>query len=440
MTDHSFGLDLNSNAFIDRQQFHGNTWNGTFGSTFGARNFNSLTPAAVLLNEFSVHTSVGSIYHPNNWLDPSCSFCQWFVQTGTSYYDCITEGECLPHLQGGGEASTLSPIDYVIAEDSLNTAQYQDESKYQAKRYLFSKLHESDSLRLSDTLMIEFYNSLLNTDIGSLNEIYGQSTAIFAYDNIFQLIKHNNDSIIDTLKTLISINNELIAAGDTSLIPLNNQFLLQMNASIDALLVLFDQFEVSRQSLSNANANQNSMILATETLAEFEKTVNQINLETVFQNNYSFTAQQAASLLYIASQCPWAGGNAVYEARSLYSLINDTIEFDDIALCLQQGIYRQQAQANDIKNSKPNSSIVPNPATDRITVITDSLADSDLCNLIISEVTGKQVLVHILNCKSHQSEISIADLSEGIYFYKIIKNSTLHSTGKFIINYNYPPF
>jgi hypothetical protein len=118
----------------------------------------------------------------------------------------------------------------------------------------------------------------------------------------------------------------------------------------------------------------------------------------------------------------------------LYSLINDTIEFDDIALCLQQGIYRQQAQANDIKNSKPNSSIVPNPATDRITVITDSLADSDLCNLIISEVTGKQVLVHILNCKSHQSEISIADLSEGIYFYKIIKNSTLHSTGKFIIN------
>lgn len=434
MTNHFYGLDLNSNAFIDRQQFNGNTWNGSFSSTFGARNFNSLTPAAVLLNEFTVHTTAGSIYHPTNWLDPSCSFCQWFVQSGTSYYDCITEGECLSHLQVGGDAVSLSGIDYVIAEDSLNTAQYQDESKYQAKRYLFSKLHESDSLRLSDTLMIAFYNSLLSTEIGSLNEIYGQSSAIFAYDNIFKLIKHNNDSIIDTLKILIGINNELIAAGDTSVISINNQYLLQMNAAVEAFVVLLDQYETFSQTLANANANQNSMILITETLAEFEKTVNQINLETVFQNNYSFTAQQAASLLYIASQCPWAGGNAVYEARSLYSLINDTIEFDDIALCLQQGIYRQQVHVNDAKNLNFNSSIIPNPASDRITVKIDGFSESDLCNLIISEVTGKQVLVQVLNCKSHQIDISVKDLSEGIYFYKITNNSTVHSTGKFIIN------
>ena len=42
----------------------------------------------------------------------------------------------------------------------------------------------------------------------------------------------------------------------------------------------------------------------------------------------------------ITQQCPFAGGTAVYRARGMYELINDSIVYDDDAVCLAQGLYR----------------------------------------------------------------------------------------------------
>ncbi len=40
----------------------------------------------------------------------------------------------------------------------------------------------------------------------------------------------------------------------------------------------------------------------------------------------------------VAYQCPMAGGNAVFRARAIYSLMNENAEYDDQFICLQQGI------------------------------------------------------------------------------------------------------
>ena len=47
-------------------------------------------------------------------------------------------------------------------------------------------------------------------------------------------------------------------------------------------------------------------------------------------NNYQ-------QILSIAEQCPYSGGVAVYIARSLIALFNDSIIYDDENNCLQQG-------------------------------------------------------------------------------------------------------
>ncbi|MBK8950418.1 MAG: hypothetical protein IPM68_16665 [Flavobacteriales bacterium] len=66
--------------------------------------------------------------------------------------------------------------------------------------------------------------------------------------------------------------------------------------------------------------------------------MNEIHLATIGKDVDIFSTTQAGALFDIANQCPMIGGNAVFKARSLYWLIDDNYDFDDLLLCLSYGI------------------------------------------------------------------------------------------------------
>ena len=147
-------------------------------------------------------------------------------------------------------------------------------------------------------------------------------------------------------------------------------------------------------------------------------------------NDIQYLIDNFSAILSVAQQCPYAGGNAVIRARVWISMINDSIEYNDNAVCLQSGIYRLGV---DITSEKINDEIIiqPNPAGDYITVITKSIS-SENCKIEIINNLNQVVLAKQLAC-NNQEKIDVSKINQGLYAVKIFLNNGLTKIQKLII-------
>ncbi|HNU48225.1 MAG TPA: T9SS type A sorting domain-containing protein [Bacteroidia bacterium] len=136
-------------------------------------------------------------------------------------------------------------------------------------------------------------------------------------------------------------------------------------------------------------------------------------------------------MLNIAEQCPQSGGMAVYVARSLVSLFNDTLVYDDDNVCLQQGYFRMAQKANK-KSISSDIAIIPNPA-DEMTQIILSKKQEGVCKVGITDAYSKSVYTNEFDCKTQHLTISTKGLVQGIYFVEIKINGSSVKTAKLII-------
>lgn len=158
--------------------------------------------------------------------------------------------------------------------------------------------------------------------------------------------------------------------------------------------------------------NEYAVIGATELAEVNSKTVNDIFLSTIAKDVNEFTAQQAQDLFAVADQCPLLGGNAVFQARALYYLIDAEQDFDDPALCLEHGLItkrREQAAQGAV-------SIVPNPAGDEAALVLTQPLDVP-GSLSFYNALGTEVMRVRIPDGELRLVLSIAGLAPGIYHY-----------------------
>lgn len=74
-----------------------------------------------------------------------------------------------------------------------------------------------------------------------------------------------------------------------------------------------------------------------------ERTVNHIYLSTIAKQFYQLSATDSLSIFGIASLCPALSGSAVYKARSIVVLFNDTLAFDGWLLAV--GRFRSSSES-----------------------------------------------------------------------------------------------
>ena len=144
--------------------------------------------------------------------------------------------------------------------------------------------------------------------------------------------------------------------------------------------------------------------------------------------NYSLTEEQADFMVSTATMCPALDGSAVYKARSIHVLFNDTIDYDDELTCLQAGVQFRIAQEKNRTAYKVK--IFPNPTFDVIWF--DGLAEIEgAINLQITNMLGEQVLNSIL--LPTQKNINIQNLAAGVYGIKLLGvNSRILFVDKFV--------
>ena len=197
-------------------------------------------------------------------------------------------------------------------------------------------------------------------------------------------------------------------------------------------LITYNQtvFHVADSSLTLSAENirsVNESLYTSEIIEENERIVNDIFLSIIGQNQIQINQNSIDQLEYVASQCPLAGGNAVYRARALLSLIGDHYVFDDVSICLQAGIILRQKS-----ELQPTAQLFPNPANNSVT-LTYKLPKGSNSELRVFNSIGLLQLIQPLDTGLTEMSFSTEQLTPGVYQFRINTNCDFQISGKLVI-------
>ena len=107
------------------------------------------------------------------------------------------------------------------------------------------------------------------------------------------------------------------------------------------------------------------------------------------------------------------GGKAVFRARNLIWMLDETLTFNDEAACQAVGIYKEsQSQSNLIKN--PSFSLQPNPANETVNIVFSEM-ELGSSQITIKDITGRIIFDQVITNSSLALEINTSHFDQGIY-------------------------
>ena len=170
----------------------------------------------------------------------------------------------------------------------------------------------------------------------------------------------------------------------------------------------------------------NETIYTSETIEENEQVVNEIYLSILGQEQIQFSQDAIDQLEIIAAQCPLAGGNAVFRARAIFSLITGETQYDDINICLQAGIILRESA------KKLTANLYPNPANNSVTLVYE-LPEGSTAELLLFNSVGMLQWKQPLESGMTQMSFSTEQLAPGVYHYRVTSNNDFQLNGKLVI-------
>jgi hypothetical protein len=431
--NHLVGFDVTPTGILGQFTSAGNRWLAQSYSIAGARNqAMGLDPYASTSTRFIVQPNPTQELWPSQWPLP-------LQECAGTFFPCLsaipTPGtlDCPEYTTGGGGGgiggiTTVDDDNFFklaskVANDSLTFDEFNEELLYAVRKQIERKL-SSQELILPDTgsfvtLKYELENgseekfntvdeilkpqavdSTLHTSIiNDLSSIHALTYALFQIDSLTQEPNVNLEQL--------RFEREQLAA--------------QLEI-LQAQMRLIEQGALENQGFKRDSAfYYNNGIVTQKEFEQYEKQINTIYLETYAKGNYVFTYGQAETIHQIATMCPSLGGSAVYKARTLNALLNDTLEYNDELTCLQQGVLYRLAQTT-IKQEVSEIQVFPNPSTNQLT-IKYSNAEAYPLHIEIMDALGRTTSNTMLNSSPAVLSSEITNLATGVYFYRIIDNA-----------------
>jgi hypothetical protein len=297
-----------------------------------------------------------------------------------------------------------------IATEMLETVDWEEETQAKARQYLYDLLMQDTVLANSNSAFLDFiaeYEGWLQ----SVYEVSNDLRNIEQYDSLFNSLIAEADSLIrfysDSLTVIYDagMEEELSQTVEDFYYQIN--FLEQTKSNLISQRQAFVEGELGELThdyvISSELPNVNTQYINYVYSALLESGDND---EIIFE--------EYSSLLAVASQCPAAGGQSVYRARAMLSLVNDSLEYNDAVTCLQSGIYRESVSENEISGIE----IIPNPATNLITVKINN-SHKGYCNIKILNTFGGNMIEARVNCEQPEHTISTRKLPPGVYFVHV---------------------
>ena len=432
LNKHDYSLRCESGTTIGPQYDMGNIFNSNSGT---AAHFGS--PLDVQMSQFRVLSNQVPEKPPVISAPQQNPNAPWFVFEGAKP-TCGGAGdlECVVPTPVPAIHNPINEVDRSISNGDFYGAPYGERKQLDGEFRLYGLLAKDLSLLAEDQQMADFYTKKQASAIPSF---YALEQSILDLDNVASGTILNLsilDSLINTANSGIANAYYTIETGTTP----ERTILLQAEITnwtaqrqqwLDAMDVQLINIDTDRTSkIAVAMSALEALSDDASLPAQNRKTVNRIYLQTIAQGITQFTEQQWDEIKSIAYQCVLDGGNAVLGARALYRMVAED-NFDNDWLCPNMG------ERSDIhlSRSKPlmaqKLTIIPNPANDQIRVIDLANNDIESCTIAIFDINGK--LQEKIIITSSQTQISTANLQEGVYFCKIERDNGTQETQRFIV-------
>jgi hypothetical protein len=421
MNSHYNGLYLNNLAVIGQQPHRGNAWYGPF-NNFGAVN---MAPFFLVLSStFYVDSSLTSQYKP------TINDTSWFKTNSGSTYYCWQQ----PTVCNNAPPALLSldSLEIMIANGTLESEEYADETRAITQEYLYRELAADSALWQEDSAYVAFMLSNMEEPVAYLNDAEEYLRAAYSFDSVFvNLIDGATNQMEMFTDSINKIDEWRILHSEADA----DSMLYAWTEKVNFLNQTINNLSIQREASLNNNLAeaelQNEYVVSGEIPELNTAHMNEIEIGYIERGeDIQYITDNYESIYAIAQQCPYAGGHAVIRARVWLSMLTDSIEYNDNAVCLQSGIYRL---ANGTTYEKINDKVIiqPNPAGDYITVTAKS-ANTENCKIEIINNLNQIVLSKQLNC-NNQERIDISKINQGLYTVKIILNNDLIKVQKLII-------
>ena len=415
------GLELDNTALIGQQPHHGNKWTGPFGFfNFGAEMIGASVPRK-LANEFTVHTSQGSLYHP----DLPGGSIGWFVQLMGSAFICPTLGSQACNI--AQQQLIYDNLEQLIATDVLTTPIYNDETRNQNMQYLFERLQQDSVLLYSDSILLSFYLSYSNSNLEHIADARNSIGSINTADSIFNFQLNVLDSSIEYRHYEIYVCDSVLFINpeDVYYQNLRESLLINLETLISNRIFYLSVKEAEFAGYRLEAEVFNNQIIPTELPEQNVRTLFTVYDEFQTEGRNAITTN-FQEILSIAHQCPQAGGPYVFIARNYLKYMGWHFDYNDAITCLQQGIFREEG-GNEIKNSKSTMLVFPNPAGDLVKI--DLIDRMDAIQTIeLLDQMGRIVYSVKSQEQSPTLQLNLQALSQGVY---VIRCTT---TNKFVYN------
>ena len=416
MNNNFWGLEIEKASQIGVQKNKGNFWLN-YRDTVGAVHWDtSLT--VIQLSLFRTSGLPLSTYWP--------AIPPW--DNGWFFYSQNTEERCGHTCDVHELVDTTrdESLEMSIAEGTYETTL---ENAVAADQYLYDLLAGDSTMLHSQTSFEDFYLSHQSGAVGQINEVTGNLKSALQPDTVF------TDSIATIESALNSEVSSLFELDSLSQANLQIDYTIQRElifGKVDSiggsLEDLLDQRNQNAQLYLDSASLKNQNVLPVQIPQENELFINQMNFE-LMEFGKDTLLSYYPQILQIAQQCPAIGGPAVYRARTLVALFNDTIDYENS--CLQNGSLRIQQPVKNVKTT-PLIAVNPNPADSKIDIRINKDLEG-ICKIEIATSLGSIVYSEIRNCKEKSFSIQTSFLTPGIYAVKVVVGSVATNVVKLVI-------
>ena len=424
--NHQIGLDITATGILGSQINNGNRWVGNYNITPARRQSTNIFGGS--LSSFTIHDPSNLNFYPLlpvpfqpfiGFCTGDFFFCDFSYNAPPNPYCSVIEAPLwiVNEDNGEGEKAKLARL---LAKDSLAFDPFTAPVKFAISKDIYEAI-SAQELILPDTGVFLDLKDKYNASIEKLYSEFEKAQGLNALSENTQQIRktyHEEiDLIFDQIKQIDSI---IVAENLYDDIEIRNQRTSLSNEinQKKMQLELIDNNILEKQEITKDSAFVYSNgIITSDEYKDFERRINNIYLNTIAQNNFDFKEEQIAELAYVAHLCPALGGTAVFKARSLYALLNDTVLYNDEAACLEQGVMYRLSQSVSPGTSITNSqqlNIYPNPTQGRF-LIKSSSSEPIEFRISIFNSLGQLIHAEINTISGEQPFSSLESAAQGIY-------------------------
>ena len=432
----SFGsngaLYISPSATIGEQKDKFNTF------LYGNASWAYRDPTNTNTNRFIIHTplvlSNPELYPPHFPFELNCDadlffFCEFNSDLFIPIQECIptTEGSDIPGsmIANPGGATSVATA---MATGAINFQLYNDESKFEITKKVDRGLKEL-SIFLPDTgVYLAWKDSVALSNASRFNKV---SMAWEKQDSsqlrlqLSQNFKTNLDSAFNFAVAFLSNIHTIPDLEDTNNIQGFQQMfnLFTLTDSIHQHLKSMNEAFV--QNKIDSASIHNSIVENPTDYETMEKTINNIYLQTLAKGNFSFSLSQLNQISQIAFECPLKSASAVYKARRMYSILHPFTNFDNRAICLEQGM---QYRIGNTNQNQSQLSITESNGN----LLVKFEGEGNLKQLSILNPIGQTITSWQTNQKQENLNINSLNLSNGFYIIHATTTNGKIDTKKFI--------